>query len=423
MKTLILSQKSKSINFFTILFFFLISNSLLSQNNTKFRGIVVDSETKDKLQFVDVIVEEANISTVTNSEGEFLIKIPNNRLNETIIFSHLGYKKQMLLISKLSSGNNIIKLDEAATILAQVDLNFPKNAENLVRKALKKKGQNYNTNPSTLTAFYRETIKKRNKNASLSEAIVEIDKAAYNSSKKDGIKLIKARKNTNYSRLDTLALKLQGGPFSTLYTDLMKYPEFIFNENNLSRYIFKFEKSTQINNKLIYVVHFEQKRKEANPLYYGKLYIDAGSYALTSAVYNLNVSNKKLASAYFVRKKPKKVTVYPTEAAYRVNYRTLNGKWYYTYGNIQLAFKVDWKNKLFNSRYTLQSEMAITDWQQGAIDKLSQTKRKLKPSTILANEASGFSDPKFWGEYNIIEPEKSIESAIKKISKQLKKTS
>ena len=36
-------------------------------------------------------------------------------------------------------------------------------------------------------------------------------------------------------------------------------------------------------------------------------------------------------------------------------------------------------------------------------------------------KASGFSDPNFWGAYNIIEPEKSIESAIKKISKQLNK--
>ncbi len=423
MKTLIYSQKNKSITFFYFLLVFLIVNITFSQNNTEFKGVIIDRETKDKLQFVDVIVEEANISTVTNSEGEFLIKVPNDMLNKIVTFSHLGYTKQSMLVSKLNNTNNVIKLDEAATILAQVDLNFPKNAEKLIRKVLSKKGENYNTNQSTLTAFYRETIKKRNKNASLSEAIVEIEKAGYNDSKKDGIKLIKARKNTNYSRLDTLALKLQGGPFSTLYTDLMKNPEFIFDENNLSKYTFKFDKSTQINNKLVYVVNFKQKKEETNPLYYGKLYIDAESYALTSAVYNLNISNRNLASAYFVRKKPKKVKVYPTNAAYRVNYRTLNSKWYYSYSNIQLAFKVNWKNKLFNSRYTLQSEMAITDWQQSDIGKLSKAKRTLHPSTILANEASGFSDPKFWGEYNIIEPEKSIESAIKKISKQFKKTS
>jgi hypothetical protein len=41
--------------------------------------------------------------------------------------------------------------------------------------------------------------------------------------------------------------------------------------------------------------------------------------------------------------------------------------------------------------------------------------------TYLVTGASGFSDPDFWGEFNVIEPEKSIETAIKKIQKQLEK--
>jgi len=99
---------------------------------------------------------------------------------------------------------------------------------------------------------------------------------------------------------------------------------------------------------------------------------------------------------------------------------TKNGKWYYGYSNIQLAFKVKWKNKLFSSNYTLDIEMAITDWEENITEKL-KPKHGLKPSVILSDEASGFSDPEFWGKYNIIEPEKSIESAINKIIKQLKK--
>ena len=64
--------------------------------------------------------------------------------------------------------------------------------------------------------------------------------------------------------------------------------------------------------------------------------------------------------------------------------------------------------------------MAVTDWEKN-IGEGNSTKERIKPSIILSNEASGFSDPEFWGQYNIIEPEKSIESAIKKISKQLKR--
>ena len=39
-------------------------------------GTVMDEESKDKLVFTDIIVDGTNISTVTNSDGEFLLKIP-----------------------------------------------------------------------------------------------------------------------------------------------------------------------------------------------------------------------------------------------------------------------------------------------------------------------------------------------------------
>jgi hypothetical protein len=271
-----------------------------------------------------------------------------------------------------------------------------------------------------MTAFYRETIKKRRKNASLSEAVLEIYKQPYTAARRDAIKLIKSRKNTNYSRLDTIALKLQGGPFSALYSDIIKYPSYVFPEGNLDNYDFKFEESTQIDNRRVYVVSFKQKPNIDFPLYFGKLYIDGRTFALTSAIYNLDLTNRAKATAMFVRRKPRNVDTYPIEAGYRVNYRVKDGKWYYGYSNILLTFKVNWKKKWFNSVYTLQSEMAITDWEPNTTGE-NRPKDALRPSVIFADEASGFSDPEFWGEFNIIEPEKSIESAIKKISKQVKR--
>jgi hypothetical protein len=221
--------------------------------------------------------------------------------------------------------------------------------------------------------------------------------------------------------LDTIALKLQGGPFSALYADMIKYPEFIFSDENISDYIFTFGPSTEVDNRQVYVVNFKQHPDDPYPLYFGKLFIDAQTFALTSAIYNLNVENRELAGQMFIRKKPRRAIVYPTEAAYRVDYRTKNDKWYYGYSNIQLTFKVNWKNKLFNSVYTLQSEMAITDWETNTTG-INRPRKALRPTVILSDEASGFSEPEFWGKYNIIEPEKSIENAIKKINRQFKRT-
>ncbi len=79
-----------------------------------------------------------------------------------------------------------------------------------------------------MTAFYREAIKRGRKNVSLSEAVVKIHKQPYDSNADDDIALVKARKTADYDRLDTVALKLRGGPYNPLSIDLMKNPTNIF---------------------------------------------------------------------------------------------------------------------------------------------------------------------------------------------------
>ena len=419
-------MKTKSfINSIYYLCFALLSISLVSaQSDASFKeieGKVIDATSNSPLIFADVTVSNSNISTVTNSDGEFLLKIPLSQTGESIIISYLGYQDKTIAIKDYKSQSKIA-LSPTYTALNPINITSTNlSARELVLETLKKK-KSYIDRNTLMTAFYRETIKKRRKNASLSEAVVKIHKQPYSSYRNDHIELIKARKNTDYSKLDTIALKLQGGPFSNLYTDIIKYPEYIFSEEYINDYDFNYGESTQINSNLIYVVNFQPKKYLSTPLYYGKLYIDANTLALTSAVFSLNVENKELSSRMYIRKKPRKVDVYPTEASYRVNYRISNGKWHYAYSNISLTFKVNWKGKLFNSVYTLSSEMAITDWEVKDTKLASVRPQLLRPTTILTDKASGFSDPRFWGEYNIIEPEKSIESAIKKIQRQLKRT-
>ncbi|WP_298533361.1 carboxypeptidase-like regulatory domain-containing protein [uncultured Algibacter sp.] len=422
-------MKKKTLFSFLCVFALILSSSTIihAQSNELFKeiqGKIIDVSSKTPLIFADIAVNDSNISTVTNSEGEFILKIPETFLEGTITISHLGFEKKEIKISnfknheKIALSSAITKLDEVSITSNNID------AKALVLETLAKKSDIYTDKGTLMTAFYRETIKKKRKNASLSEAVVKIHKQPYYNYRNDNIELIKARKNTDYKKLDTVALKLQGGPFSNLYTDMIKYPEYIFTEDDLPKYKFSFDSSTRINDRVIYVISFKQNQNYGTPLYYGKLYIDAETKALTSAVYSLDVSNKALSSQMYVRKKPRKVDVYPTEASYRVNYRTKDGKWHYAYSNIGLTFKVNWKGKLFNSTYTLNSEMAITDWEVQDYKKLAKVRspQLIRPTTILSEKASGFSDPRFWGAYNIIEPEKSIESAIKKIQKQLKRT-
>ncbi len=400
---------------------FFQENSQKQTTFTQYKGEVIDVANKKPLVFATLTISDTNISTITNTEGQFALKVPADIIEGKVIVSFLGYKTRTISLAQFTEKSNKILMEVSVTALTEVNLSVPKNAKILVQQTLQKKGENYFDDPTLMTAFYRETIKKRKKNVSLSEAVVNIYKTSYTSDRKDAVELYKARKSTDYSRLDTVALKLQGGPFNALFVDLIKYPEYIFDEESIDDYKFNFERSTRVNNKLIYIIGFKQLAGITDQLYQGKLYIDAENKILTSAIYSLNITDKEAASKLFVRRKPKNATVWPTEVAYRVDYREKNGRWYYGYSNVLLEFKVNWDKKLFNSVYSMACEMAITDWKKNTNSKLPKYKDRMKASIILNDEALGFADPDFWGEYNIIEPEKSIESAIKKIKRQLRR--
>lgn len=390
-------------------------------NFNQYSGEVTEESSNKPLVFATLTVEGTNISTITNTEGNFLLKVPKEYTDKNVVISFLGYKTKKVPIANLKPEKNEISLEVSVTQLSEININAPKDALALVKETLRNRVDNYFDDPTLMTAFYRETIKRRRRNVSLAEAVVNVYKTPYSSARDDVVELYKARKSTDYSKLDTVALKLQGGPYNTLYVDMMKYPEYIFSEEDLSNYKFTFDRSTRTNDRLIYVIKFDQYEGIIEPLYHGELFIDVGNKILTSATFSLNITDRKKAAQLFVRRKPAKVDVWPTEVSYRVDYREKDGKWFYGYSSVFMEFKVDWEDKWFNSMYSMTAEMAITDWDKNLTGEIPRYRERIKKSIILSDEASGFSDPNFWGEYNIIEPEKSIESAIKKIQRQLRR--
>lgn len=427
-KDIILKKMLKE--FVAFIFFTLIvfqqngyANTEIVQDTTNFKqykGKVIDSKSKKPLVFATLLVNNTNISSITNTQGEFLLKIPTNYSNHRVTVSFLGYTSKVIDFNDLNKSNIVIKLETHIEELSEIKITI-EDANSLVREMLRNRGNNYFDFPTSMTAFYRETIKKRRNYVSLSEAVVEVNKQSYKNNKNDLLKLYKARKNTDYNKLDTISLKLKGGPSSTLKIDVMKNPVDFFGDDIFDRYQFNFETSTKIDDKPVYVVSFKQKKHIENPFYYGKLFIDANSYALLSTKFYLNLEDKQKASRLFVLKKPKKATVIPTKAIYQINYREKNGKWYFGYSRIELGFKIDYDKRLFNSVYNVVMEMAITNWKEITESTTIKFRDRLKSSVILSDEVQGFADPEFWGEFNVIEPEKPIENAIKKIQKQLEK--
>ena len=414
-----------------LFFFFLVIIKSEAQinpiNNTDsssfkyFKGTILDSKTNNELTFATITVSGSNISTISNSEGKFLIKIPISRQDASLIISFLGYKDRVISIKDLKQEKNLLYLEPVNVLLKEVVVNVM-DANKIFSNVLHNRSKNYGDSAIQIIGFYRESIKKRRTYVSVLESIVDIQKMPFSSVVQDQVNILKGRKNADYAKLDTVNFKLEGGLFSALYIDLIKDPSNIFSENVFEMYNFSFEDITQINDRQVFIISFKQKSsiEDPDPLYSGKLFIDAKSLAIISANFQLNVENRSKAGLIFTRKKPKGVVIYPTEVSYQVDYRQQNNKWIFSYSRGEITFKLNWDKWIFNTTYSTTFELVNTNW-ENQDSKLQLNNQKLSPYVIMSDKIPNAVDLDFWGEYNIIEPEKSIESAIKKIkSKNLK---
>ncbi|MFC2137473.1 carboxypeptidase-like regulatory domain-containing protein [Bacteroidota bacterium] len=82
---------------------FIFSSYCQNDSLIQFSGIVLDKESDETLEFVNIIVNNKK-GTITDKYGRFSF-ITNN--NDTIFFSSVGYKKDTILISSLSNSNFI----------------------------------------------------------------------------------------------------------------------------------------------------------------------------------------------------------------------------------------------------------------------------------------------------------------------------
>jgi len=392
-------------------------------NYKAYYGKVVDSKTSKALPFATIEALGSNVATVTNIDGEFIIKIERKSDVSQLKIAYIGFQNKILELDKLSDkGSYTVKLEQTAIQLKQVTIR-PQDAMELIADVLANIRANYSDQPMMMRGFYRETIQRGRNYVSISEAIIDVYKGSYlNEYQVDQVKLFKGRKSADVERMDTVLFKVQGGPNTTILMDVVKNPYILLSEEYLDIYDFRLSDVITIDNRLHYVISFNQKEYVDDPYYKGRLYIEMDRLAISEAEFELNVENQDQAARLFIRRKPMGMSIIPERAVYRAKYTIEDDRWYFTYARAEVKFKVNWKKKFFNTTYSTMSELAITDRTYEGIEKFAGRER-FKSNDILNEKVYIFFDQGFWEGYNVIEPDQSIESAIRKLNKKyLKRT-
>ncbi len=381
-------------------------------------GQLKDAKTNEKIIYATISVPGTGIGTVSNSEGEFILKVSKSSNVDIFEVSHLSYATKQFKISESIGKDKSFYLEPQAIMLKEISI-IPNDARSVVEMALKNIRKNYSEVPNMMTGFYRETIRQRREYLAISEAVVDIYKSPYTTTQNDQVKIYKGRKGTNVKKADTLMVQLQGGPNVSMLLDIVKNTDLSIALDNLDNYQFEFTTMVNIDDKLNWVINFSPNVVKEEPLYYGKLYIQQDNIAITRAEFSLDLNDVDKASRVFVQKKPMGLIFLPTSTSYLVTYKSQKDKYYLNYVRVDLKFRCDWKKRLFKNYYTVMSEVAITDRHEDNIVKFAN-QETFKANMVFADKVQNFADPDFWGGSNIIEPEESIEIAIKKLAKSMK---
>ncbi|MBR1570712.1 MAG: carboxypeptidase-like regulatory domain-containing protein [Bacteroidales bacterium] len=377
------------------------------------RGKVVDAYTGRSLEAVHVAVPDRHHATVTNADGDFVIK--SDAAIGTLVFTYLGYKT---VYQRPREGKievrmvpESLQLDEALIISA--------DPEEVVRSAVSKIPDNYSNKDELLECFYRETVQKGSRYTYIAEAVSRMFKSSYNKSTfQDRAALEKSRVLLSQRKSDTLSVKLQGGPTMATTLDVVKDNYILFNREDLQLYSYAMDTPSFIEDRLQFVVKMEPYSVDAvdYPLYHARLFVDVETLTFTRIELSLDMTDKNKATRVMLRSKPFTLRFTPREMSFIVNYRRDGERSRLGYLRCTMRFACDWRRRLFKTNYTVVNELVVTDLREPVVQISRQ--EMFRTGDVMTDKAKEFLDPDFWQDYNIIEPSESLEHAISRLRRQ-----
>ncbi len=390
-------------------------------NRSLLKGQVHDSHSGKPLSYATVALFGTNLGSITNQEGEFSFKIPTNLSDPLIVVSYMGYKNKLLAVNYPLEKEVHILLEKEMIPLQEVIIRYT-DPELLIREALSRIPDNYLDEHSTMTAYYRESVKRNDHCTGYSEALLDVAKSPYSQPlPSDRVRIRKGRKIVDYTTEDTVLIKLRSGIYTSLDLDIIKKrPDFLANDFP-TRYDLEFTDLMSYGERLVYVISFTQKSTIPEMLFQGQLFIDQQNLALVAADFEYNpVLIQKEPGLFLVSHSPA-IRIRPIMARYHVDYREVHGRYHLNQVRAEVEMKVRRRRHWIGARYLIALEMAITDVNPDQRLKINASER-VDPHMVLSDEPFQF-DPSFWGIHNTIKPEASLMESIQQLEHNLQEIS
>ena len=140
------------------LYLLVISFTQAQEDYLTLRGRVTDRDTREGLPAVTVYVAGQAIYTQTNNDGEYVLKVPSEHRDGSVVYAMMGYLRDTVTIAKAQRKPDVALTSDGGRWLKEVTVTeySAKAAAQLLIDAVNRIPQNYQTDSVVGTWFYRD---------------------------------------------------------------------------------------------------------------------------------------------------------------------------------------------------------------------------------------------------------------------------
>jgi len=188
------------------LFIFFTGATTVAQ--TELKGKVADFLTFQPIESASVYIENTTIGSITNADGNFVLKVPQQNLKDTLVISSIGYKSFKVVIDEFENGSDIFLEEDVASLDEVVIVADPRPTmgNGIVQKAIEKLPKNLPEQAYLQKGFLRHKERNKKEYKWLIESAITIYDSSYASGAKDNLKINvdETRKSYDLRDIDSL---------------------------------------------------------------------------------------------------------------------------------------------------------------------------------------------------------------------------
>lgn len=373
-------------------------------------GVVVDEKTGTPVPLANVVLKGTYKGTATNFDGEFIINIPEENLNDTLIISVVGYKTGYLSVqSHVGEKFHTVKLVPFVFEMNDVTIETKSLKYNtMIKNAAESIKDNYHQGPFNYDLYYRNSQTENSKVSKERQAAVRLyDSKGYEQSntfqvfRERGYDFLQVRRSFELNSLTDGSTQLD----DLLEFDIVRHRSNILNTDYIYEdYDVDLHRITEVDGDSVYVLKFTCNSPGLSnsgdnyvKKYSGKVYIKMKDKAIIKYEAKYECSNySNLGRSLYVNEAKQNYT--PVNITYNVTtrYKEFNGEYFLS--SVAYERKHKWKHKQGNAMKTetINAELLVTNI-------------VVKNPDVIPNRAYYEEvpfDKEFWDSFNYLPDEK-----------------